>query len=241
VSSRRTTEDERAETNPLQFYRTPPWATWALLSKTGGAFRGAGVLELGAGDGCIAREVLSSPFAPRFYAAVELDEGRGRVCHERIGPMGGHVMHGDVLTMQLGFQPDVVVMNPPFDNAHMFLLAAARFVRPGGFIYMLQRCTYPGSFKTDRDLLFKHDNPIGAALGYFGEISLTNRLDFRGDGACDSVNHSWFGFSPGSSFPDDFTPTRTWLRKESCPWDPSRDPEVSRQQWQDDDRQLPLL
>ncbi len=249
MSSKRTTAEEVARINPLQFYRTPPWATWLLvwlaLRKLGPGLR---IVELGSGDGFIAKEVLSCPdLQIESYIAVELDKGRAELCHQVIGPLGGQVLWGNVLALsefQLGLlgRVDVVVMNPPFDKASEFLLAAARLVRAEGWVYMLQRCTYPGAADLDRDLLFLHNNPVGASLGYFGEICLTNRVDFRGDGQSDSVNHSWFGFHPGGLFDEDFRPTRLWRRRIACPWDPNREQFLPRQKWRgEEDKQLALL
>jgi hypothetical protein len=249
VSSRRTTADERAETNPLQFYRTPPWVTWLLvkyaLSRLGPGLR---IVELGSGDGFIAKEILSClDLEIESYVAVELDKERAALCHQVISPLGGKVLWADVLTLsdfqvELLGRVDVIIMNPPFDKAHLFLLSAQGLVRDGGWVYMLQRCTYPGAADLDRDLFFLHDNPLGLSLGYFGEICMTNRIDFRGDGASDSVNHSWFGFSPGQLFAEDFSPTRLWRRRMACPWDPNRESKLPSQKWDGrEDKQLALL
>ena len=129
---------------------------------------------------------------------------------------------------------DVVVMNPPFDNAHLFLLAAQRCLVPGGKAFMLQRCTYPGESQTDRDMLFKHDNPVGRGLGFCAELTLTNRVDFMGNGRADSVNHSWFAFAPGDIIERVFQATREHVRRAACPWDANRKPELPRQKWDEE-------
>jgi ubiquinone/menaquinone biosynthesis C-methylase UbiE len=237
VSSRRTTEEERQRDNPLQFFRTPPWATWAVVKWRQHQFRGKRILELGGGDGMIAAEILScEPLRLQEYVAVELDPGRAQMLREKLETLGGSVIEGDALTLDLeGHLFDVVVMNPPFDKAHLFLLAAQRYLKPGGIILMLQRCTYPCESQTGRDEMFKHDNPIGAALGFYAELTLTNRLDCKGDGKADSVNHSWFAFEPGWVLQDKiFLPTREHVRRAACPWDPNRDPELPRQKWKEE-------
>ena len=153
MSSRRTTVEERQRDNPLQYFRTPPWATWSLVKWKQHQFRQARVLELGAGDGMIAQEVLSCfPLQLKEYVAVELDPGRAQLLREKLDPIGATVTECDALTLpveDLGLF-DVVVMNPPFDHAHEFLLASRRYLRPGGHCFMLQRCTYPGESKTGR-------------------------------------------------------------------------------------------
>ena len=106
---------------------------------------------------------------------------------------------------------------------------------------MLQRCTYPGESQTGRDKLFKHDNPDGKALGFYAELTLTNRVDFKGDGRADSVNHSWFAFEPAVVFPKGFKATREHVRRDLCPWDANREPELARQKWVEQKKQLSLL
>lgn len=242
MSSRRTTAEERERENPLQFFRTPPWATWSLLTWKTRSFQGARVLELGAGDGMIGVELLTAwPLQIREYVAVELDEERFELLQQNI--TGGTAVHANVLELGEEFYDrfDVVVMNPPFDNAHLFLLAALKFLRPVGRIFMLQRCTYPGESQTDRDQLFKHDNPVGASLGFYAELTLTNRVDFKGDGKADSVNHSWFAFAPGHVFPKNFKPTREHVRRAACPWDRNREPELPRQTWAEAEKQIGLF
>ena len=243
MSSRRTTEEERQAANPLQFYRTPPWATWAVVKWRQHQFRKARVLELGSGDGMIAAEILSCPpLQIKEYVAVELDPGRAQLLREKIEPLGAVVIEGDAtcLDPELGLF-DVVVMNPPFDKAHIFLLAAAGYLNPCGIVLMLQRCTYPGESQTDRDKLFKHDNEVGATLGFFAELTLTNRIDFKGDGRADSVNHSWFAFQPNCVYPRGFKATREHVRRALCPWDANREPELARQKWVEQKKQLSLL
>jgi len=241
VSSRRTTEEERQRDNPLQFFRTPPWATWAAVKWRQHQFRGARVLELGSGDGMIAQEVLScDPLQLKGYVAVELDPGRAQILREKIEPLGGTVIEGDATALELDGLFDLVLKNPPFDKAHLFLLAARRYLRENGEILMLQRCTYPGESKTDRDKLFKHDNEVGRSLGFYAELTLTTRVDFKGDGKADSVNHSWFAFRPGVSTPNQLA-TREHVRRAPCPWDAERQPELARQKWDEKKKQLSLL
>tara|TARA_R110002110_G_scaffold69686_2_gene187722 strand:- start:631 stop:1362 length:732 start_codon:yes stop_codon:yes gene_type:complete len=243
VSSRRTTEEERQRDNPLQFFRTPPWATWAAVKWQQHSLRGARILELGAGDGRIAAEIIScAPLKMKGYVAVEKDPGRAQMLREKIEPLGGTVIEGDALTLDIEALGtfDVVIMNPPFDKAHEFLLASRRYLCHGGQVLMLQRCTYPGESKTDRDKLFKHDNPVGISLGFYAELTLTNRVDFMGDGKADSVNHSWFAFRPGIRNKSSKA-TREHVRRAACPWDANRQPELPRQKWEKTEKQQSLL
>lgn len=250
MSSRRTTAEERAETNPLQFYRTPPWATWVLILFAQIFLRGASVLELGCGDGMIAREILAcEKLHLSRYVAVELDEGRAELCRAAIEPLGGEVCNANVLeldartfaTTEASGLFDIIVMNPPFDKAVEFLHVAKRLLRPGGRIYMLQRCTFPNEVTTGRDLLFEHDNEAGRLMGYAGKVTLTNRCDFRGDGKCDSINHSWFEFIPRHAFPARYRTYEIRRRRAPCKWAPERDPEVPRQKWVEPETQVSLF
>lgn len=109
---------------PNEFYRTPEWATRALLWKIAGGPKT--ILDAGAGDGAITK-VLRAKFPLSEIVAVEINPAHG----DALALTKSHVVIDDYLFWRPEEKLDICVMNPPFKgpNGEDFLLEFVRKAR----------------------------------------------------------------------------------------------------------------
>jgi hypothetical protein len=164
--------------DPMDYGCTPGWTTRAILPQLGAPPL---VMDLGCGNGeigavlrrglpCAARIEIPGGSTPVYDAVAQVD-----VCSEE---MSRRFAAGTY---------DLVIGNPPFNQALAFLIAAQRIVRPGGLIALLLRDSW--QVPTPRRGLDK---------AY--KVSLRRRPSFKTSAKgnkSDSTEYAWHLWSPG--------------------------------------------
>lgn len=169
------------------FYRTPSWATRAILPVLRRALGGAQprlIVDAGCGDGAIALEV------ERAFPGVDvlgIESNAGRVAEARAR---GLLVHETDYTRVRYASVDVVVSNPPYSDGQALewvrrsqeLVAEQRgvccFLLPLGWLSSMSRAAWHRANRCDLHVLPK-------------------RPSFTGDGKADSVDYGWMLWGPG--------------------------------------------
>jgi len=180
--------------HPDDFYRTPEWATRAVLPYLRQPRRW---IDCGAGDGAIAR-VTAAHWPEAHGIMVELDPGRAAAAARDVPT--AEVRVGDFCAMGLP-RVDLVIGNPPFGhreaeprrrlqddrNALEFAVRALELVEPGGEVALLLRVGFVEGLERG-DFLERHRADL---------VLLPRRPSFRGDGGTDATPYAWWIFGEG--------------------------------------------
>lgn len=142
-----------ADRQPDDFYVTPRWATEAVLPflPRAGVSR---IVDPGAGTGAITM-VLREAYPNAEIHAIERDEKRAQRVHDRLSLHGapgkgwGIASDFEIWTANSNAYGDVdlVVGNPPYNDAAAFVDAALALVGPTGTVAMLLRLAWIASQK----------------------------------------------------------------------------------------------
>ena len=174
------------EREPDDYYRTPGWATRAVLpwvpAREG---RKSFVsVDAGAGDGAIADEL---PYG-RSTTCYETNVSKAEGLRERgyFVPRAGLTKYGTSLSYLLApaaEEADVVVMNPPYSEAMAFVQKALAMVeRRRGCVVALLRLPWLAS---QERAAFHGEHPAMVLV-------LPRRPSFTKDGKTDATDYAWF-------------------------------------------------
>lgn len=167
-----------AERHKDDFYRTPSWATDAVLPHLPLSGR---VLEPSAGDGGIVARLLLAGVQREDVLGYEIDQERAAAC----AGLGVAVRIADFL-QAVPEQVALVVTNPPYRLAQEFIDAALRWVEAsGGTVAMLLRVNFLGGQKRAS---FHRAKPADIYV-------LPRRPSFTGSGT-DACEYAWMVWSP---------------------------------------------
>jgi SAM-dependent methyltransferase len=161
-----------ATRNADDYYRTPAWATAAILPHLRPGFSAPIILDPGCGDGAILR-VCRERWPEAILRGFDIED---RGCE------WGTVR--DALATEHWGRPDLIIANPPFSLAMEFLERALREVRPGGEVCFLLRLAWMAGQKR---AAFHRAHPSDVHV-------LPRRPSFTGKGT-DSADYAWFVFS----------------------------------------------
>jgi len=91
--------------------------------------------------------------------------------------------HADYLKTYIGFEPDLIISNPPFSHAQEFIDKALEDVADDGYVVMLLRLNFLGSEK--RRGWWKCEMPTYIFVH-------PHRMSFTPDGKTDSIEYAHF-------------------------------------------------
>lgn len=168
-------------------YETPGWGTEAILPQLPD-LKGLRILEPSCGTGQMVRVLLDRGADPKLVHGIELNYGRAQACASRCGI---EVVCGDFLTMAIARGTyDLIVGNPPYEQAFEFIRAAMRAAdtRAHGTVAMLLRQGFAAGKARSQ---WHRENPSDMRV-------LPVRPDFLGDGGSDRYDYAWFVWSPRS-------------------------------------------
>lgn len=173
--------------HPDDFYATEAWVTRSILPHldlTGS------ILEPSAGDGAIVRVLLEAGVPAERLRAVEIDASRAAQvpcltqCEDFLKL---RVIHHD------GWQPDLIIGNPPFSLAMEFVEHALSLAKKDdgerGTVCFLLRLAFVESAKR---AAFHRAYPADLFV-------LPTRPSFTPDGKTDSAAYAWFRWSQTSA------------------------------------------
>jgi hypothetical protein len=151
-----------------------------------GPLAGKWILEPGAGEGAIVRQLLEGGAYPERISAVELDEDRADACRARVT-----TYEHDFLTFEppisAARNTDLIVMNPPFALAQEFIeRAISHWLAFDGTCAVLLRLAFMCSKKR---AAFRAAHP-------FDVLALASRPSFTG-GSTDSADYALFLMGAG--------------------------------------------
>lgn len=178
----------------LDFYRTPAWATEAIVPVLRSALnrrdRSQGripkpdtwtILDAGAGDGAIL-SVVAASFPESLVFGVEIDP-RHATC-----TTPPEITRGDFLADEWRADDDdidAIVMNPPFSQAREFVERGLELVRPrNGVVLALLRLNWLAGLTRAE---FHRANPSDVYV-------LPRRPSFTDDGRTDASEYAWLVF-----------------------------------------------
>jgi len=170
---------------PHDFYRTPEWATRAILPVLEEHIRPRAILEPGAGSGAIAW-VIHLRWPKAEYVAIELNiEHQWSLRNLGVGlTIGDYLEQDDKLLVP---PYDLVIMNPPYsgpkrqDLVMEFTKRALVHAGKKGVVAVLTRLNWLGSQK--RAQWHRDHRPFVGIL--------PKRPSFTGDGKTDAVEYCW--------------------------------------------------
>lgn len=168
----------KGERSEGDFYRTPDWCTERLLNRWVPTIKGEHpkrILDPAAGDGAIL-DWLAGTFPKATIEASDMSPRRGDI-PTRIFPWW----------REPEAVYDLVMTNPPFDQALEFVEQALGLVRPGGYVVMFLRAAFLASAK--RAPFLERSMPERV---YF----LSERPSFYGGGN-DLSDYAWFVWRVG--------------------------------------------
>jgi hypothetical protein len=171
------------------FYETPRWAVEAILPHLPACSR---VLEPSAGTGAIAK-VLAAQMPFSTITAIELDPDRAAALR---GQPPIVAVRGDFLELS-GFNDgdasaplfashELVIGNPPYNDAESHVRAAMLAAGPNGSIAMLLRLNW---LEGRGRAAFHREHPADVYV-------LERRPSFTGRGT-DATAYAWFVWGPG--------------------------------------------
>ena len=161
------------------FYATPLDTVFSLLDNYDGIKNNDSILEPSAGNGNIIRALRNRGYKNRIDA-VEIREEE----LVNLADLADRTSIVDYLTLDPGVFPkyDVIIGNPPYNQAKEFIDKSLELLKPGGRIIFLLRTNFLESnkrFKWWQDKL-----PSGLYV-------LHQRPSFTGKGT-DATSYSWF-------------------------------------------------
>ena len=168
---------------PHDFYPTPFPSIEAFLDVF--PLRGGiEVLEPGAGSGNIIKTLQK--YGDFSIDAVEIRPEET----EHLQQLGVNVIIGDYLSMNIGKKYDLIIGNPPFNQAIEFVERSLELLKPDGMLVFLLRTAF---MESDRRFSFwqKPEHQIS------GLYTLHARPSFTGHGT-DATSYSWFIWQPDS-------------------------------------------
>jgi len=166
----------------LDFYETPGYVIDGIVGT--GIVNGRRLLEPSAGKGAIARR-LKHHLPSLVMTAVEIQPEFQPALDECCD----HVMIGDFFEADLEPQFDLVVANPPFSQAKLFIERCLGLLLPGGRAIFLLRLPFIASVK--RHQFFQRCKPSHIFV-------LSQRPKFGGTNI-DSCDYAWFCWEQGGS------------------------------------------
>lgn len=170
---------------PHDFYPTPIPTIETFLDVF--PLRGGGieVLEPGAGSGNIIKTLQK--YGDFSIDAVEIRPEEA----QHLQDLGVNVIIDDFLSMNLGKKYDLIIGNPPFNQAIEFVEKCLGLLKPGGRLIFLLRTAF---MESDQRFEFWQQEDHQLA----GLYTLHKRPSFTGHGT-DATSYSWFVWQPGSS------------------------------------------
>ncbi|HYC44510.1 MAG TPA: hypothetical protein VED01_03400 [Burkholderiales bacterium] len=155
----------------LSQWHTPPWLARRLA---GWVSRGARVLEPSCGGGALIEGLLRAGHAPALMMGVELDLDWADYCKEfGVAIYGGDFFSRHAQQAVERFAPNVVVMNPPFeDNGHLRFVLRALEIAP----------VVIGIFPVSFEFSGQRDRELWSTRGVVTRRArLPERVDYGGD------------------------------------------------------------
>lgn len=128
---------------PHDFYPTPIPSIEAFLDVF--PLRGIEVLEPGAGSGNIIKTLQK--YGDFSIDAVEIRPEET----EHLQQLGVNVIIGDYLSMNIGKKYDLIIGNPPFNQAIEFVERSLELLKPDGMLVFLLRTAF---MESDRRFSF---------------------------------------------------------------------------------------
>lgn len=169
---------------PHDFYPTPISTIETFLDVF--PLRGGiEVLEPGAGSGNIIKTLQK--YGDFSIDAVEIRPEEA----QHLQDLGVNVIIDDFLSMELGKKYDLIIGNPPFNQAIEFVEKCLGLLKPGGRLIFLLRTAF---MESDQRFEFWQQEDHQLA----GLYTLHKRPSFTGHGT-DATSYSWFVWQPGSS------------------------------------------
>lgn len=143
------------------------------------------MLEPGAGSGNIIKTLQK--YGDFSIDAVEIRPEEA----QHLQNLGVNVIIDDFLSMDLGKKYDLIIGNPPFNQAIEFVEKCLGLLKPGGRLIFLLRTAF---MESDQRFEFwqREDHQLA------GLYTLHKRPSFTGHGT-DATSYSWFVWQPGSS------------------------------------------
>jgi trans-aconitate methyltransferase len=179
--------------DPKDFYETPDAATYPILAEliaAHGADHWERVFDLGCGDGrlgigAVAAKRFANPLTDSAAFGIEADPDRAQQARDN----GFEYVYTGFLeeadySMTDPPPPDLVISNPPFSNALLFLETALQFHREAhSDVLFLLPVGYLGS--QGRHAFWKANPPDAMRV-------FSKRLSFTGDGKTANADYAWF-------------------------------------------------
>lgn len=172
---------------PDDFYATPAWCVRAALSQLFPIKSPEAVLDPCCGDGAILSAVVDywaeTKTVSDWLYGIELDPVRAAIAEDKLFIVEAR----DALTPVPWPKKKVIITNPPYGNAMMFVERALDEVAEGGTVVMLLRLNWLGSQKR---AAFHREHPSDVFV-------LPRRPGFTEDGKTDATEYAWFAWGPG--------------------------------------------
>jgi hypothetical protein len=166
------------------FYRTPKWQTWALLTRIPVLRNGWTYFEPCAGDGAIVRELESCG-----VACVRSNDivTRGDLVPDFLLDARQHRSWARFFCD--GGPEDVVITNPPFNDAFEIAATALNYIDVG--LALLLRLSWLEPTDERADWLAEHPPT---------RVIVLPRYDYRQNGKTDSVTSAWMLWDVNGAF-----------------------------------------
>ena len=163
--------------NPYDFYATPINVVENILSSFDISDRGVSILEPSAGNGNISR-TIKKYYPNKYITSVEIRESEVL----NLAECSNEVKIGDYLTMDIPNKYDIIIGNPPFNNAIEFIKKSLTLLNDDGVLIFLLRTSF---LESNRRYDFWQEHPVS------GLYALSRRPSFTGSGT-DAASYSWF-------------------------------------------------
>lgn len=187
-------------------YATPLWAAKIILPHLPTAKR---ILDPCAGAGNLLRAVREHYGDAQLdsLAGIELKQARVQEA-EKIPGVTSCLWANALLSATEWNSPDLVIMNPPYKLAEVFVRRALNAVAPGGTVAVLLRIGFAAGIAREAFWAGKvADMAVLARRPHFEKI---------GNSTNDNSEYAWFIFGPAS--------TGRWFRLEAPALKPSKTP-----------------
>lgn len=166
----------------LPYADTNDRGTTRRLPSAGGGYYE--VLEPGAGSGNIIKALQQHGDFKIDAIEIRPEET------ERLKQLGVNVIIDDYLSMEIGKKYDLIIGNPPFNQAIEFVKKSLGLLKPDGCLVFLLRTAF---MESDQRFQFWQEEAHQLA----GLYTLHKRPSFTGHGT-DATSYSWFVWQPGS-------------------------------------------
>lgn len=164
------------------FYPTPESSVRSFLDNFPPFKDGIDILEPGAGSGNIIK--VLKEYGEFNFDAIEIRPEELKTLTE----IGANTLIGDFLEMNITKKYDLIIGNPPFNQAIDFVKKSLGLLKPNGKLVFLLRTAF---MESNRRYEFWQD-PRHKLSGLY---TLHERPSFTGHGT-DATSYSWFVWEP---------------------------------------------